>query len=81
HHGPCLGFAIQEPLHVNVWRNRLVQRGLAPGPWLQPLKRAIASGADDKAGIVMPCGGTRPLGELRDLVSVEAGQKIAYVTD
>lgn len=81
HHGPSLGFAIQEPLHVNVWRNRLEQRGLAPGPWLQPLKRAIAGGQDDRTRIALPSGASRPLGELRDLVSVERGQKIAYVTD
>ena len=81
HHGPCLGFAIEEPLHVNVWGNRLEQFGVEPGPWLRPLKRAIAAGADDRTAIAMPCGGTRPLGELRDLLSVERGQKIAYVTD
>jgi ribonuclease Z len=81
HHGPSLGFAIQEPLHVNVWRNRLEERGLAPGPWLQPLKRAIAAGLDDRIRIVLPSGVPCPLGELRNLASVERGQKIAYVTD
>jgi ribonuclease Z len=81
HHGCSLGYAIQEPLHVNVWRNRLDERGLAPGAWLQPLKRAVASGAGDDAPIALADGSRRPLGELRDLVSVEPGQKLAYVTD
>ena len=81
HHGPSLGFAIEEPIHVNVWRNRLEARGLAPGPWLQELKRAIHRGDGDDTGIALPDGDSAPLGKLRDLVSVERGQKIAYVTD
>lgn len=81
HHGPSLGFAVEEPLHVNVWRNRLEERGLAPGSWLQPFKQAIAAGADDDVKVVLPSGERAPLGALRDLVSVERGQKVAYVTD
>jgi ribonuclease Z len=81
HHGCSLGYAVQEPLHVNVWRNRLEQRGLAPGAWLQPLKRAIASGAPDQTPIALADGSMQRLGDLRDLVSVEPGQKLAYVTD
>src|SRR3546814_4463143 len=40
HHGPSLGFAVEEPLHVNVWKNRLDACGLTPGNWLQTLKRS-----------------------------------------
>lgn len=81
HHGPSLGYAVQEPRHVNVWSNRLEERGLPTGPWLQPLKRAIAAAADDATPIALPNGEQRPLAELRELVSIERGQKIAYVTD
>lgn len=81
HHGPSLGFAIEEPLHINVWRNRLEERGLEPGPWLKPLKQAIAAGAEDNTAIVLPSGKLQPLGSLRDLVSIERGHKVAYVTD
>jgi ribonuclease Z len=31
--------------------------------------------------IPLPAGASAPLGELRDLVSISPGQKIAYVTD
>jgi ribonuclease Z len=89
-HGiPCLGFALQEPTHVNVWPNRLAQLGLAPGPWLKDAKRAVITGAPDDTMITVRClegSATRedhvPLGELRSaaLQSVP-GQKIAYVTD
>lgn len=81
HHGPCLGFAVAEPVHINIWKNRLEQRGLATGAWLQPLKQAVRDGFADEHVIALPGGGEAPLGELRDLVSVSPGQKIAYVTD
>ena len=81
HHGPCLGFALTEPAHANVWKNRLDERGLAPGPWLQELKGAVLRQAGDEQCIDLPGGSSAPLGELRDVVTVSPGQKIAYVTD
>jgi ribonuclease Z len=77
-HGiPCLGFALEEKAHVNVWRNRLAEMGLAVGPWLNELKRAVAEGAPDHT----PIHG-RTLGELKaSALQVTPGQKIAYVTD
>jgi ribonuclease Z len=80
HHGPSIGYALAEPLHVNVWRIRLEERGLAPGQWLQALKAAVRDGAGDETRITLP-DGEAPLRTLRDLVSVEPGQKLAYVTD
>ena len=81
HHGPCLGFAMREPAHVNVWKNRLEERGLPTGPWLQPLKQAVIDEAPDDHRIALPDGATAPLADLRDLITVSRGQKIAYVTD
>lgn len=81
HHGPCLGFAIQEPAHANVWKSRLDARGLPTGKWLQRLKAAIVEGAPDGTPIPLPDGAAAPLAELRDLVTLTQGQKIAYVTD
>jgi ribonuclease Z len=77
-HGiPCLGFALEEKAHVNVWKNRLAEMGLAVGPWLNELKRAVAEGAPDHT----PIHG-RTLGELKaSALQVTPGQKIAYVTD
>ena len=80
HHGPSIGYALAEPVHVNVWRNRLEERGLAPGQWLQALKSAVRDGAEDDAPILTPAG-PATLQSLRDLVSIEPGQKLAYVTD
>lgn len=81
HHGPCLGFALAEPAHANVWKNRLDERGLATGQWLQALKQAVVEGFADEHPIALPGGGTAPLASLRDIVTITEGQKIAYVTD
>ncbi len=81
HHGPCLGFAVSEPAHVNVWKTRLEERGLATGQWLQALKRAVVEGLPGDHRIDLPDGGSGALEELRDVVSITCGQKIGYVTD
>jgi ribonuclease Z len=86
HHTPCLGFALQEAAHVNIWKNRLMERGLPVGPWLRSLKSAIVEGcADDHLitvdGAATFGGRVERLSDLRDLLTVTAGQKIAYVTD
>jgi ribonuclease Z len=38
HRTPCLAFAVEEKMHVNVWKNRLAELGLPVGPWLKDLK-------------------------------------------
>jgi ribonuclease Z len=81
HHGPCLGFAVSEPAHVNVWKSRLDERGFCTGQWLQELKRAIVAGEPDDHLICVASDDCRPLGDLRELVTVSRGQKLAYVTD
>ena len=81
HHGPCLAFALEEPRRINVWRNRLEEAGLKQGKWLETLKEAVRCDQPDDHPIRLPDGLSRPLGELRHLVSVEAGGKIGYATD
>ncbi len=82
HSIPCLGFAIKETAHVNVWKPRLAELGLAVGPWLRNLKRAVVGGLPDDHPIrIGPGGREMPLGELRQAYTVTPGQKIAYVTD
>jgi ribonuclease Z len=86
HQTPCLAFAVAEPEHVNIWRNRLGELGLTVGPWLSGLKAAIFRRLPDdtpvEVGRASGEGGTMPLGLLRErLVSITPGQKLAYVTD
>ena len=89
HHTPCLAFALQEAMHVNVWRNRLAELGVEPGPWLREVKRAILAGAPDDTTVVAQASGSAgleghsiALGTLRQhALQLVPGQKIAYVTD
>ena len=86
HSTPCLGYALQEATHVNVWRNRLADLGLEPGPWLREVKRQILAGAADDASVTARAidGTDRAvaLGVLRTAaLQLVPGEKIAYVTD
>ena len=89
HKIPCLGFALEEKVHINIRKGALEEMGLPVGPWLMDLKRALAQGASDdfplriwwREGSVMR-DLYLPLGALRDrLVSISPGQKIAYIVD
>jgi ribonuclease Z len=89
HRLPCLGFAIEERQHVNVWKSRLDERGLPVGPWLREVKEAVLSGRPDdtpclvrwrEAGVARER--TLSLGDLkRDVLRIVPGQKIGYVVD
>ncbi|MBV9531894.1 MAG: MBL fold metallo-hydrolase [Bradyrhizobium sp.] len=86
HHTPCLGFALQEAAHVNIWKNRLAERGLPVGPWLRSLKKAVVEGLRDDHFVHVDGTATsderfEPLGSMRDVLTVTPGQKMAYVTD
>jgi ribonuclease Z len=88
HGTPCLGFALEEPMHVNVWRTRLEERGLPTGPWLAGLKAAVAEARPDDHPVPVFARPSQargapvlPLGALRDLVAVTPGQRLAYLTD
>jgi ribonuclease Z len=89
HRIACLGFALEETVHLNVDRASLEGLGLPVGPWLMDLKRAIRSGAPDDhpIRITWSSEGRRVersmvLRDLRrDVVRVSPGQKLAYITD
>ncbi|MBR0670310.1 MBL fold metallo-hydrolase [Neoroseomonas soli] len=88
HFTPCLGFALEEPRHVNVWRTRLEERGLPKGPWLAGLKAAVVEGLPDETPVPVFARAAAareapvlPLGALRDLVEITPGQRLAYLTD
>ncbi|WP_043342328.1 MBL fold metallo-hydrolase [Belnapia moabensis] len=88
HGTPCLGFAVEEAMHFNVWRTRLEERRLQTGPWLTALKAAVVEGRPDDYPIPIYARASEaqnapmlPLGALRDLISVTPGQRLAYLTD
>lgn len=89
HGTACLGFAVEEKVHVNVWKNRLAELGLAVGPWLKELKRLVMGGAPDETPVRAPSNGPRggpervvALGLLKARALEQVpGEKICYVTD
>jgi ribonuclease Z len=87
HRAPCLGFAVEEVAHLNVWKSRLFHRGLPVGPWLRDLKAAVMAGRPADHPVRVPAGagsaGMRemPLADLSELLTVTPGQKIVYLTD
>jgi len=89
HRTPCLAFAIQEAMHVNVWGNRLAELGVLPGPWLTEVKHALLAGAPEDTEFTAASAGADggaerrlSLGLLRErALRVVPGQKIVYVTD
>jgi ribonuclease Z len=88
-HGvPCLGFALETPRSLHVRPERLAQRGLRPGPWLDRLKRAIRAGLPGETLLPVGVGdpdagvGTERLERLRsELILERPGEKLAYVVD
>lgn len=85
HKIPSLAFSLEEKLHVNILKKRLEEAGLVVGPWLNGLKQAIQQEKPDDTPI--QAAGTRgavvlTLRELREqIVKIETGQKVCYVTD
>ena len=85
---PCLAYALQENAHVNIWKNRLQELGLPLGAWLRELKHAVLRNEADDATIRVAWQeqGVQlerilTLGELKPVLRIVQGQKIAYVTD
>lgn len=88
HDIPVLAFAVEEGMHVNVWKNRLAGMDLPTGPWLGEARRAILAGAPDATPIEIRWNDhrgrhaeTRTLGALRPAFECVAGTRIGYVTD
>jgi ribonuclease Z len=89
HRTACLGFAVEEKTHVNVWKNRLAELGIPVGPWLKELKDAVRRGAADETPVHARWRDgdgaherVLPLGTLRaDVLRLVPGEKIGYVTD
>ena len=89
HRVPCLGFSLQENLHVNIKKDRLETMQIVKGSWLNELKQSVLKGRPDSHAIDVPFKGNGKsrqqqltLGELKEkLLDITPGQKIAYVVD
>lgn len=89
HATPCLAFAFDEAVHINVWKPRLHALGLPTGPWLTELRRLVRSGAPEETPVAIrwrdrqgPRERTLTVGELkRQVLELTPGQRLCYVTD
>jgi ribonuclease Z len=82
HGTPCLAFAFQEKMRINVWREGLRSLALPVGAWLNDAKRAIRRGAPDDHPIVVSDDLSVPVGVLKQhALRIARGDRIAYVVD
>jgi ribonuclease Z len=82
HGTPCLAFACQETLRINVWKEGLDRLRLPVGPWLNEAKRAVRRGAPDDSTIVVRNDLSVPLGVFKQhALRTARGHRIAYVVD
>jgi ribonuclease BN (tRNA processing enzyme) len=81
HRTPVLAYALEPTAEIKVRKERLVASGLAPGPWLNDLKRAILEHADT-ASLELPDGSKKNVRTLANqFVMIRPGEKLAYATD
>jgi ribonuclease BN (tRNA processing enzyme) len=81
HVSPVLAYTFEPARELNIRKDRLQARGLAPGPWLGELKRRLQAGAIS-VRIVLPDGTSETVQALADeLILVSPGKKLVYATD
>lgn len=89
-HGiPCLAFRLEERYHIHILAEKVLELGLAVGPWLNEFKKALYAGKDPDTPFPAPLSATgatservMALGELRERIArITPGQHIVYVAD
>jgi ribonuclease BN (tRNA processing enzyme) len=81
HGTPVLAYAYEPSKQINVRKERLEQRRLTPGPWLNELKRRLYAG-EKTARILLPDGREEPVAALAaDLTRVSEARRLVYATD
>jgi ribonuclease BN (tRNA processing enzyme) len=81
HKTPVLAFALEASLEIKVRKERLAALGVAPGPWLTELKRAVGAHARERS-ITLPTGSSRRVDDLaEELLIIGPGHKLVYATD
>lgn len=78
---PVLAYGLEQAPKLNVRKEGLLSRNLAPGAWLGELKRRIAAN-DKNTTIRLPDGSTGTVGSLADeLLLITPARKLVYATD
>lgn len=81
HGTPVLAFAYEPAMQIHVRKERLMARGLEPGPWLTELKTRIMAG-EQEARLSLPDGTIERVARLADeLTLTSEGGHLVYATD
>ncbi len=81
HVSPVLAYALEPAQSLNIRKDCLRARGLAPGPWLGELKQRLQAG-ERETQIELPDGSTETVQALADeLVLISPGKTLVYATD
>lgn len=81
HGTPVLAFAFEQALKINVRKERLVELGLEPGPWLTGLKQRMLKGHYGSE-IALPDGRHKTVADLAvELTLTGPGGTLVYATD
>jgi len=81
HVSPVLAYAFEPAQTLNIRKDRLQARKLAPGPWLGELKRCVRAG-ERETRLTLPDGSIETARALAaELVLVTPGKKLVYATD
>jgi ribonuclease BN (tRNA processing enzyme) len=76
-----VAYAFEPDRQINVRKDRLVARGLEPGPWLKELKQQLLCG-NETATICLPDGSDASVAALAtELLLISPGKKLVYATD
>jgi ribonuclease Z len=84
-HGiPCLGFRVEQKMHVQILSGELKRHGLVPGPWLSSMKSNVIIGDPPSKRIrIKTLDGMveSTLGEMDSIYKLVPGAVLAYVVD
>jgi ribonuclease BN (tRNA processing enzyme) len=76
-----VAYAFEPDMQINVRKDRLVARGLEPGPWLKELKQQLLRG-NETATIRLPDSSDASVAALAaELLLISPGKKLVYATD
>ncbi len=81
HHTPVLAFALELDRTLNIRKDRLLRKGLEPGPWLTELKLRVTAGELEQE-LTLPDGSQQKVADLAaELLLIHPGKKLVYTTD
>lgn len=76
----CLGFSLEEDLHINIDKAALTGMGLHVGPWLSRFKALLRGNASADTRIRVDDKDYK-ISDLAHIARATKGQKVSYITD